>query len=79
MSKQRSKRTGKFLKIKEGTKTSRMLSVEKYISKLEGHPTTLEEDYMKYYYNGNLGQKKLSDRWKVERNRIFRNKILVSF
>ena len=64
-------KTGQFLKIKKGTKSSRMIEVEKLISKLVGRKITLEQDYKNQYLNGDLGQKKLANRWGVNRGQIF--------
>src|SRR5262249_8952003 len=54
-----------FKRIPEGTKTPRMLVVEKRIA------TTLEADYREQYLEGDLGQKRLATRWGVARNQIF--------
>ena len=54
-----------FKRTPDGVKTKRMLEVEDEIG------TTLEEDYRTQYLNGDLGQKRLADRWGVQRNQIF--------
>ncbi len=63
--------SGRFLKTKKGHKTSRMLEVEKRLSKIEDRKITLEQDYKKNYLEGDLGQKRLADRWHVARSLIF--------
>lgn len=67
--------TGQFVKVKQGTKTPRMLEVEKLLTKKEGKKTTLEQDYRQYYFKKNYGQKKLSNRWGVSRSLIFGSNI----
>lgn len=69
----RDNNTGQFLKTPKGSKTPKMLEVEKYLSELEGKNTTLEEDYKKYYIEKGWGQKKLADRWRASRGHIFGN------
>ena len=58
----RDTKTGKFLRIKKGHKSPRMIEAEKLISKLVGRKITLEKDYKNQYLEGNLGQKKLANR-----------------
>ena len=60
----RSKST-QFKRTPDGEKTKRMLEVEGKIR------TTLEDDYQTQYINGDLGQKRLANRWGVTRNQIF--------
>ena len=67
----RDTKTGKFLRIKKGHKSPRMIEAEKLISKLVGRKITLEKDYKNQYLEGNLGQKKLANRWQVGRGLIF--------
>ena len=67
----RDNNTGQFLKTPIGSKTPKMLEVEKYLSELEGKNTTLEEDYKKYYIEKGWGQKRLADRWRASRGHIF--------
>jgi hypothetical protein len=54
-----------FKRIPEGSKTDRMLQVEKRIGR------SLEEDYEEHYLSGHMGQKRLADRWGVARGQIF--------
>jgi hypothetical protein len=54
-----------FKATPDGVKTARMLQVEKKID------VSLEEDYLRNYINGGLGQKRLASRWGVSRNLIF--------
>src|SRR6516162_3232365 len=54
-----------FKRTPDGEKTKRMLEVEGKIG------TTLEDDYQTQYLNGDLGQKRLANRWGVTRNQIF--------
>ena len=69
MSDLRENRTGRWLK--QTGKTAKMLEVEKHLSDIEGKPTTLEEDYQKFYFEKNWGQKNLAQRWGVGRSLIF--------
>ena len=67
----REQKSGKFLKTKKGEKTPRMLEVEKHLKKIKGSKITLEQDYKNQYLNGDLGQKRLATRWKINRGQIF--------
>tara|TARA_Y100000294_G_scaffold111022_1_gene102868 strand:- start:28 stop:627 length:600 start_codon:yes stop_codon:yes gene_type:complete len=68
----RDKISGQFLKTKKGTKTRKMLEVEKRLSRIEGRKITLQQDYKDKYLKGDFGQKKLADRWHVARGQIFK-------
>src|SRR5215813_7546878 len=54
-----------FKRTPDGVKTKRMLEVEDKIG------TTLEDDYINQYLYGDLGQKRLANRWEVGRALIF--------
>ena len=54
-----------FKRTPDGVKTKRMLEVEDKIG------TTLEDDYRTQYLYGDLGQKRLANRWGVQRALIF--------
>jgi hypothetical protein len=60
------RRTGRFLPTPPGTKTKKMLEVERRLGR------TLEEDYQEYYIERRWGQKLMADRWGVKRTLIFR-------
>lgn len=57
--------TGRFQEIPFGQKTRRMKDVEQKLGR------SLEEDYLEKYYYGDYGQKRLANRWSVERKAIF--------
>ncbi len=57
----RSPKNHKFLPQPKGTKTSKMLDVEKRL----GH--TLEQDWQEFYHDKNWGLKKMADRWMIRR------------
>lgn len=54
-----------FKSIPDGVKTPKMLEVERRIG------TTLEHDYSLKYLHGNMGQKRVANRWGVPRALIF--------
>lgn len=61
----RDKNSGRFLPVKRGTKTQRMLEVEEKIGQ------SLEKDFKEQHLLGELGQKRLANRWSVPRGLIF--------
>jgi hypothetical protein len=60
-----SKNTGQFLPTPPGQKTPKMREVEVRLGR------TLEDDFREYYTDKGLGQKRLANRWGVQRNLIF--------
>jgi hypothetical protein len=56
---------GRFKATPKGKKTKKMLEVEKQL----GH--TLEEDFKLYYIERGQGQKRIAQRWGVQRQLIF--------
>ena len=57
--------TGQFIATPEGEKTPKMLEVEERLGR------TLEKDFQEYYIEKRWGQKRLANRWQVQRALIF--------
>ena len=57
--------TGRFLPTSKGQKTPKMLEVERRLG------CSLEEDFKEYHIEKGWGQKRIANRWGVQRNLIF--------
>jgi HNH endonuclease len=57
--------TGHFLRTPVGTKTAKMLNVERDLGR------TLEEDYREYYTQKHYGQTRMASRWGITKNLLF--------
>ena len=60
-----SEKTGQFRPTPLGQKTPKMLEVEARLGR------TLEDDFREYYIEKRWGQKRLANRWGVQRNLVF--------